>query len=73
MENFLIVGIGIAAGMALAYGINLYLIRQYELERFPWTWLPMGAVALWILSRLAVLSPARRAAGVSPMVATRSG
>ncbi|MEO8777893.1 MAG: FtsX-like permease family protein [Rhodanobacter sp.] len=72
LENFLIVGIGILAGMALAYGINLYLMHHYELQRLPWTWLPVGAVALWLLGQLAVLSPARRAAAVPPVVATRS-
>jgi putative ABC transport system permease protein len=72
LENLLIVGIGIAAGMALAYGINLYLMRHYELQRLPWTWLPAGAAALFALGQLAVLSPALRAAAVSPVVATRS-
>lgn len=72
VENLLIVGVGVAAGMALAYGVNLYLMRHYELERLPWGWLPVGAVALWLLGQLAVLSPALRAAAVPPVVATRS-
>ena len=72
LENLLIVGVGILVGMMLAYGINLYLMHHYELQRLPWTWLPIGAVALWLLGQLAVLSPARRAAAVPPVVATRS-
>ncbi|HZX70776.1 MAG TPA: FtsX-like permease family protein [Rhodanobacter sp.] len=72
LENLLIVGIGILAGMVLAYGINLFLMHHYELQRLPWTWLPVGAVALFVLGQLAVLSPARRAAAVPPVVATRS-
>jgi putative ABC transport system permease protein len=72
IENFLIVTIGIALGMALAYGINLALMKIYELPRLPAWYLPMGAAALWILGQLAVLAPAMRAAAVPPVVAMRS-
>jgi len=71
-ENFLIVGAGVAFGMVLAYAINLFLMRHYELQRLPWSSLPVGALALWVLGQLAVLGPARRAAAVPPVVATRS-
>ena len=71
-ENFLISTAGVLIGMALAYGINLYLMQHYELERMPWYYLPGGAIALWLLGQLAVLGPARRAANVPPVVATRS-
>jgi len=71
-ENFLIVGAGVAFGMVLAYAINLFLMRHYELERLPCSSLPVGALALWVLGQLAVLGPARRAAAVPPVVATRS-
>ena len=71
-ENFLLATIGIALGMVLAYGINLFLMLHYELPRLPLTYLPVGAVALWTLGQLAVLGPALRAAAVPPVVATRS-
>ena len=71
-ENFLIVSAGIALGMLLAYGINLFLMTRYELPRLPWQYLPMGAVTLWLLGQAAVLAPALRAAAVPPVVATRS-
>lgn len=71
-ENALIVGVGVAIGMALAYLGNALLMRDYELDRLPWTWLPIGALVMLVLGQLAVLSPARRAAAVSPVVATRS-
>ncbi len=71
-ENFLIVSIGIALGMVLAYGINLFLMTQYQLPRLPLLYLPIGAIALWLLGQLAVLGPALRAAAVPPVVATRS-
>lgn len=71
-ENFLIATAGIVLGMALAYGINAALMERYELPRLPWHYLPIGAVALWLLGQLAVLGPALRAAAVPPAVATRS-
>jgi putative ABC transport system permease protein len=71
-ENFLIVTFGIAIGMVLAYGINLLLMLHYELPRLPWTYLPAGAIVLWLIGQLAVLAPALRAAAVPPAVATRS-
>jgi putative ABC transport system permease protein len=71
-ENFLLASIGIALGMVLAWGINLFLMQRYELPRLPWEYLPIGAVALWLIGQLAVLGPALRAARVPPVVATRS-
>ena len=71
-ENFLLATIGIALGMVLAYGINMLLMTHYELPRLPPAYLPVGAVALWLLGQLSVLSPALRAADVPPVVATRS-
>jgi len=58
--------------MALAYGLSLWLMMHYELPRLPWSYLPIGAIALWLIGQLAVLGPALRAAAVPPVVATRS-
>ena len=71
-ENFLIVTFGIVLGMALAYGLSLLLMKHYELPRLPWFYLPIGAIALWLIGQLAVLGPALRASNVPPVVATRS-
>jgi putative ABC transport system permease protein len=71
-ENFLIATAGIALGMALAFAINGLLMERYELPRLPWHYLPVGALALWVLGQLAVLGPALRAAAVPPAVATRT-
>lgn len=71
-ENFLLTSMGIALGMVLAYGINLFLIAHYELPRLPAIYFPVGAVLLWCLGQAAVLGPALRAAAVPPVVATRS-
>jgi putative ABC transport system permease protein len=72
IENFLIVTLGILLGMALAYGLSLWLMAHYEMPRLPMSYLPMGAFALWLIGQLAVLGPALRAAAVPPVVATRT-
>ena len=71
-ENFLLATIGIALGMVLAYGINLFMMLHYELPRLPAVYFPVGAISLWLIGQLAVLGPAMRAAAVPPVVATRS-
>ena len=71
-ENFLLATVGIALGMLLAFAINQMLMGRYELPRLPLVYLPIGAVALWLLGQVAVFWPARRAAAVPPAVATRS-
>ena len=71
-ENFLLASIGIALGMLLAYAINQLLMGRYELPRLPLLYLPVGAVALWLLGQAAVYWPARRAAAIPPALATRS-
>lgn len=71
-ENFLLATIGIALGMVLAYGINLFLMVHYELPRLPAIYFPVGALSLWLIGQAAVLGPALRAAAVPPVVATRS-
>ncbi|HEY3521599.1 MAG TPA: FtsX-like permease family protein [Rhodanobacteraceae bacterium] len=71
-ENFLIVTFGIVPGTILAVAINLTLMKFYELPHLPFFYLPIGALALWMLGQLAVLHPALRAAAVPPVVATRT-
>lgn len=71
-ENFLLSTAGVVIGMALAFGINIYLMQHYEIDRMPWFYLPGGALALWVVGQIAVSGPARRAAAVPPVVATRA-
>lgn len=72
IENFLIVGAGVALGVVLAIGGNLWLMERGELPRMPpWSAL-VGALVLWSLGQIAVLGPARRAAAVPPVAAIRA-
>ena len=71
-ENFILATAGIILGMALAYGINLWLMGKYQIDRLPAEFLPIGAGLLWFLGQIAVLGPALRAAAIPPAIATRS-
>jgi putative ABC transport system permease protein len=70
-ENLLITTAGVAAGVALAVGLNQLLVSRLELPRLPVVYLVGGVIALWTLGIVAVLGPAWRAAAVPPAVATR--
>jgi len=72
VENWLITSAGLAVGLVGAVGLNWFLDTQYSVGRVPLWYLPIGMVALWLLGQLAVLLPARRAASISPAMATRS-
>jgi putative ABC transport system permease protein len=72
VENLIVVGIGIALGLLLTYGFNLWLMRHYALPRLAWYYAPLGALTVVLLGQLAVFGPATRATRVSPAVATRT-
>ena len=72
MENLLIAGFGAAIGVALAIGLNLQLMKYYEMDRMPVLYVLAGVIAVLALGQGAVFSPARRASNVPPVVATRA-
>lgn len=72
VENLIVIAIGVALGVVLTYGFNLWLMQNYDVPRLAWYYLPVGALALFALGQVAVLGPAGRAAAVSPAIATRS-
>lgn len=71
-ENFLLSSAGVVLGIILAYGINLYLMGHYQIDRMPWYYFPVSAITMWILGQIAVLGPALRYSRVPPSVAIRS-
>jgi putative ABC transport system permease protein len=71
-ENAIISVFGMALGAGLAYGLNVYLVNEFELARLPWYWVPVGAAIVFAMGQLATIGPAMRASRVSPSVATRS-
>lgn len=72
LENFMLSSVGIVLGMVGAFGLSLLLMANYEMQRLPWLFGPVAAVALWALGQLAVLAPARRAANLPPVAALRA-
>jgi len=71
-ENLLIAGVGAVVGIALAVGLNLWLMHRFEMNRIPVAYVLLGVVVVMALGQAAVFMPARRASGVPPVVATRS-
>ncbi|BBM00536.1 FtsX-like permease family protein [Microbulbifer sp. GL-2] len=72
LENSLIAGTGIAIGSAAALIANQYMVRDYSQPTL--TLMPLAICALLVLlvSLAAALTPAIRAANISPATATRS-
>ena len=72
VENWIVTTTGIALGIVLSIGFNVWLVDTYSLARLDWEYIPFGVVALWILGQLAVLMPAVRASNIAPAIATRT-
>jgi putative ABC transport system permease protein len=72
VENLLIAGGGVVLGTLLAIGLNLWLMKRFEMDRLPVTYVLVGVLAVLALGQAAVYAPARRASKVPPVVATRS-
>ena len=72
LENWLMTTIGIVIGTVLTIGINYGLASAFEVEQLNYVFLVIGMFLLWLLGFLAVVAPARRAAKVSPAIATRT-
>ena len=72
LENWFITTGGALLGAVLSVAVAYWLETAFELPRLDWRYLPAGIGILWLLSSLAVIEPARRAAAVPPAVATRS-
>ena len=71
-ENLMIAGVGVVLGAILAVGLNLWLMKQFQMDRMSITYVLVGVAALLVLGQGAVFAPARRASKVSPVEATRS-
>jgi putative ABC transport system permease protein len=72
VENWIITTCGAVFGCMLALAAGIKLSTMYEMPRLPLYYLVSGVLLLWIVGLLAVLVPARRAASISPAVATRT-
>jgi putative ABC transport system permease protein len=71
-ENWLITTVGVLVGCCLALGAGFWLSTEYQLPRLDLYYLLAGVVGLWLVGQLAAWQPSRRAATVSPAMATRN-
>lgn len=72
VENWIITTCGALLGCMLALSAGIRLSTLYEMERVPLYYLVGGILLLWMVGLLAVWVPARRAASISPAIATRA-
>jgi putative ABC transport system permease protein len=72
LENWLLTSGGVVAGAVMAFAFGHWLSTAYALPRLQPVYVAGGIVLLWILGQLAVFVPARRAAAISPAIATRT-
>ena len=71
-ENLMIAGVGVVMGALLAVGLNLWMMKQFSMDRMSLLYVLVGIVSLLVLGQGAVFAPALRASRVSPVEATRS-
>lgn len=72
VESWITTTIGVVLGSLLALLAGVELSRIYQTPRLPLYYLAGGVLLLWMAGLIAVLLPARKAARVSPAVATRA-
>ncbi len=72
-ENWMITTGGVVVGSILALAAGHLLSLEYELPRVDLYYIVGGVLVLWVVGLAAAWHPARRAARISPALATRDG
>ena len=72
LENFLVSSAGVFLGAIIAIALNVWMAGAFDMAPMSGYLIPVAMLALWLVGQLAVAGPARRAAAVSPAVATRT-
>jgi len=72
LENWLVTTMGLALGVALAFGLNMGLVARLNGTKIAPGLVIMGVALLWVAGLAATYFPARKGARVAPAVATRS-
>jgi putative ABC transport system permease protein len=71
-ENWMVTTVGVVVGCGLALGAGFWLSNEYQMPRLDLYYLVGGVLGLWIVGQLAAWQPSRKAAKVSPAMATRN-
>jgi putative ABC transport system permease protein len=72
VENWMVTSTGVVVGCILALVGGYILSTHYGLERLDLYYLVGGIAGLWLVGQVAAWQPSRRAATVSPAMATRN-
>ncbi|RLV61688.1 FtsX-like permease family protein [Parashewanella curva] len=72
VENYLICSLGALLGGILAMQLGSQLMRHYDLPMLDLSYVFVTVAGLFVVTTIAVLLPARKAAAISPAIATRS-
>ncbi|WP_462173036.1 ABC transporter permease [Pseudoalteromonas xiamenensis] len=72
VENALISASGLVIGSIAAYLLGQQLMKVFSLPALPLSFIVFTALSVLAMSLLSVLAPAKRAADISPSIATRS-
>jgi len=71
-ENWMVTTLGVVMGCILALAAGFWLSNQYQMPRLDLYYLLCGVLGLWAVGQFAAWQPSRRAAKVSPAMATRN-
>ena len=71
-ENWMVTTLGVVVGCILALAAGFWLSNQYQMPRLDLYYLLGGVMGLWAVGQFAAWQPSRRAAKVSPAMATRN-
>ncbi|MBW4965491.1 MULTISPECIES: FtsX-like permease family protein [unclassified Pseudoalteromonas] len=72
VENALICIAGLVLGVIAALVLGQLLMQHFSIAALPLGYVAATAIMVFIMSLLAVLGPAKRAANISPSIATRT-
>lgn len=72
VENWMVTTAGVTVGCLMALGVGHWLSLEYGFPRIDLYYLVGGVLGLWIVGLVAAWQPARRAAKISPALATRT-
>jgi putative ABC transport system permease protein len=72
-ENLMIAGAGAVGGIVFSAGLNLWMVRSFEMTRIDNRWAIGSALVIILLGQISVFWPALRASWIPPALATRGG
>ena len=72
LENWIVTTLGLALGIALAFGLNVALVSRVSGPKMEPGLVAGGVLLLWIAGLAATFLPALRGARVAPAIATRN-